>query len=270
VSTVTSNAVEGFRMQLSTGRRPAAAGLLAREARADVLRLLRTPGALVPMVLLPWAFYSFFAIVLVQGGPGQAAYLLATYGVFAALAPCLFGFGAGIAHDRDSGTLLLKQVSPLPGGLFLLARLVTAAVFTLIVLAGLYALALFAAGVRLPPLAWPAMLAAHLGGVPPLCLIGLAVGLRAHSSAAIAITNLLLFALAVLSGLWVPLFLFPPILQELAQLLPTTHLAALALAAIGRDAGGPYMGAGAHVAILAGFTAALGLLAWRGWMTRGR
>jgi ABC-2 type transport system permease protein len=109
------------------------------------------------------------------------------------------------------------------------------------------------------------MLAVHVAGVAPLCLIGLCVGLRARSSAAVAITNLLFFGLAVLSGLWVPLFLFPRTLQLLAQLLPTTHLAALALGAIGGNAGTLGLGAGAHAAILAGFTAALSFLAWRGW-----
>jgi ABC-2 type transport system permease protein len=240
-------------------------GLLWREARADQVRLLRTPGAVIPMLALPWAFYAFFVIALGTPASGQAAYTLATYGVFAALAPCLFTFGAGIAHDRESGILLLKQVSPLPGGTFLLARLATAALFTLIVLAGLYALAALAAGVRLPALAWAQMLAVHLAGVAPLCLLGLCVGLRVRASAAIAISNLLMLGLAVLSGLWVPLFLLPPLMRTLAQLLPTTHLAALALGAIGRDAGGPALSAAVHAAIVVAFSAAFGILAWRGW-----
>jgi ABC-2 type transport system permease protein len=254
----------------SDARQPARVLLLLREARADLLRQWRTPGALVPMLLLPWGFYALFAVALASVGSGQAAYSLATYGVFAAMGPCLFGFGAGIAHDRESGILLLKQVSPLPGGAFLFARLATAGVFTLIVLAGLYALAIAGAGVRLPASAWSLMLAVHLAGVAPLCLIGLCVGLRTGSSAAIAITNLLFFGLAVLGGLWIPLIVFPPALRALAQILPTTHLAALALLAIGRSAGPQEAGALVHVAVLSAFTAGLGVLAWRAWAKGGR
>lgn len=248
-----------------SGRLPSRMGLLVREARADVLRLLRTPGALVPMLALPWAFYAFFNIALGTAGSGQATYSLATFGVYAAMGPSLFTFGAGIANDRETGILLLKQVSPLPPGTFLLARLVTATLFTLIVLAGLYALATVAAGVRLPALAWPVMLAAHLAGVAPLCLLGLCVGLRTRSSAANAISLLLLLGLAFLSGLFVPLFVFPNTLRMLAQFLPPTHLAALALEAIGVDPGPPALGAGGHGAIVVAFTAAFGILAWRGW-----
>jgi ABC-2 type transport system permease protein len=234
-----------------------------REARADLLRLRRTPGALVPMLLLPWGFYALFAVALAPHGAAQATYELATYGVFAAMAPCLFGFGAAVATERENGVLGLKQVSPLPIGAFLLARLATAMTFTLVVLAGLYALAVFGAGVRLSGAAWGELLAVHLAGVAPLCLIGLCVGLRARSSAAIAISNLLFYGLAVLSGLWIPIFEFPRLMQTLAEGLPTAHLAALALGVVGqRTSGVPAV----HISVVAAFTVLLAMVAQRSWV----
>jgi ABC-2 type transport system permease protein len=241
---------------------PARARMYGREIRADLTRVWRTPAALIPMLILPWSFYAFFSMVMAPTGSPRAVYELATYGVFSAMAPCLFGFGAGIANDRESGILKLKQVSPLPIGAFLLARLATAVTFTLVVLVGLYGLAIFGAGVRLSAGAWITLLAVHLAGAAPLCLLGLSVGLRARSSAAVAITNLLFYGLAVLSGLWIPLFEFPHVLQELAWALPTTHLAALALGAAGQPVPGT---AAAHAACITAFTVGLGALAWRGW-----
>jgi ABC-2 type transport system permease protein len=240
-----------------------AASVYIRESQMDLLRAWRTPGSMVPTLILPLAFYSLFGVVLAPAGSSQGVYMLATYGVFASLAPCLFGFGAGIANDRDSGILGLKQASPLPATAFLVARLATAMTFTLAVLAGLYAIAILGAGVRLPAAAWAALVAVHLATVVPICLLGLYVGLRAHSSTAIAISNILYFGLSVLSGLWIPIFEFPRPMQAFSTLLPTSHLAALALAAAGQRAPGNVW---VHVAACLMFTALAGAMARRGWV----
>jgi ABC-2 type transport system permease protein len=234
-----------------------------RECRAEILRGARTPAFAVPTLLMPLAFYSLFSIALATPGSGAAGYSLATYGVFAALGPSLFGFGAGLASDREAGILALKQASPLPAGVFLLARLVAALAFTAIVLVGLYAIAAWGAGVALPRGRWLALAAVHLASVVPFCLLGLCVGLRASGSAAMAVTNVLFFALAVLGGLWVPVFLFPDWLQQVSTLIPTAHLAALALGAAGRRvAGGPWE----HALEVAAFTVVAAALAWRSYV----
>ena len=195
-------------------------GIYFREIRAEVLRSLRTPAFLVPTLAMPLAFYALFALILAPRGSATGVYILATYGVLAALGPSLFGFGAGIASDRDAGILDLKRISPLPPGAFLIARLAGAAFFTFIVLLGLYALAAGGAGVRMPAGAWLTLLCVRLLSVLPFCLLGLCVGLRTGASAAMAVTNVLFIGLAVLGGLWMPLSMFPQALQQFALALP--------------------------------------------------
>lgn len=233
-----------------------------RECRAEIVRAARTPAFAVPTLVMPLAFYALFSIVLATPGSGTAGYSLATFGVFAALGPALFGFGAGLASDREAGILALKQVAPLPAGAFLVARLAAALAFTGLVLLALYALAAWGAGVELPRSGWLLLAAVHLGSVIPFCLLGLCVGLRATGSAAMAVTNVLFFALAVLGGLWVPAFLFPDWLQRVSALIPTSHLAALALGAAGRRvAGTPWQ----HGLAIAGFTAVIAAAAWQSY-----
>jgi ABC-2 type transport system permease protein len=206
-----------------------------------------------------------FALVLAPPGSDAGVYVLANYGVLAALGPSLFGFGAGIASDRDAGILGLKRISPLPPGAFLVARLVSAASFTLVVLLGLDALAAGGAGVRLPLHVWLALLSVHLLGVIPLCLLGLCIGLRTGASVAMALTNVLFIGLAVLGGLWLPLSMFPPALREFAVALPTYHLSALALQAVGHGIGGS---AWVHGVCTAGYGVLFGGFAWRAWVAR--
>jgi ABC-2 type transport system permease protein len=255
-----------------TSTRPAAIRspqlqLYAREARAEILRAWRTPSFVVPTLAMPFGFYTLFGILLGHANPGMAVYTLATYGVLAALGPGLFGFGAGVAADRDAGILSLKRVSPLPAGAFLFARLAAALVFTLTVLLGLYALAVFGAGVVLPAGSWLKLLVVHLASVVPFCLLGLCVGLSVGGSAAMALTNILFFSLAVLGGLWMPLSMFPVWLQHVSVALPTYHLGALALQASG---GGTAGGTLQHALVVAGFAAVCAAIAWRSWARAGQ
>lgn len=236
--------------------------LYGREIRAELTRAWRTPSFMAPTLALPLMFYTLFAIVLAQPGSETPAYALATFGVMSALGPSLFGFGSGVATDRDSGILQLKQVSPLPPGAFLVARLATALAFTATVLLGMYTLAAWGAGVRLPAFSWLALAMVHLGAVVPFCLLGLCVGLGTRTSAAVALCNLLFVGLAVFGGLWIPLFAFPHWMQQFALALPTTHLAALALTAAGRAGSG---GVAGHVLVVLAFSVGSAALAHRFW-----
>lgn len=212
--------------------------LLLAETRAEWRKAWRQPAFAIPTLALPLAFYALFGIVLARPGSGTAAYLVATYGVFAALGPALFAFGAGIAHERENGQLALKQTAPLPVPVYLGARLLTCIGFTGLVALGLYALAAWGGGVALPRGQWLALALVHLLSAVPIGLLGLAIGLSFGGSAAMGVTNLVFLALAVLGGLWIPVFLFPGWMQALAQALPTLHLAELALAASGRAIAG--------------------------------
>lgn len=240
-----------------------ALSLLAAETVAEWRKAWRQPAFAIPTLVLPLAFYALFGIVLARPGGGNAAYLMATYGVFASLGPALFAFGAGIASERESGQLALKQVSPLPVPVVLGAKLLTCLGFTALVVLALYALAAWGGGVVLPREAWVALALVHALGALPLGLLGLVVGLSFGSSAAMGVTNLLFLALAVLGGLWIPVFLFPDWMQVLSVMLPTFHLAELALATTGRNIAGSALG---HFGAIAGFTlvfAAAVALAWR-------
>jgi ABC-2 type transport system permease protein len=237
--------------------------LLWAETGAEWRKAWRQPAFAIPTLVLPLAFYALFGIVLARPGGGNAAYLMATYGVFASLGPALFAFGAGIATERETGQLALKQVSPLPVPVYLGAKLLTCLGFTGLVVLALYALAAWGGGVTLPREAWVSLALVHLLAAVPMGLLGLVVGLSFGGSAAMGVTNLLFLALAVLGGLWIPVFLFPGWMQGLSQLTPSYHLAELALATSGRDITGSALG---HGAATLGFTlafAAAVALAWR-------
>lgn len=238
----------------SPARRTSVWRIYRIEALCELRRAWRTPAFVLPSLLFPVLFYSLFGLLLGRGHAAQ--YLLATYCVFGAMAPALFGFGVQLALDREGGLLTLKRALPLPPLAPLLARLMMAVAFALLVATILIGVAT-AAGVAVSVGTAARLLAVAAFAALPLGAIGLWIGSHVSASAAPAVVNLVYLPLALLSGLWLPLSALPAMFGTLAPLWPTWHLAQLALPAVGQPAqGSPWV----HVAVLLAITAvALGL-----------
>jgi len=211
---------------------PPLLGIYLLESRYQVLNLLRMPGFVIPTFSFPLLFYVFFAVVL-NMDPHLPAYLLATYGTFAIMAPALFGFGVSVAMERSQGWLRLKQASAMPPSAYLVAKLVTSVLFAAAVLLALFTLGATLGGVRLAHNQWAGLFALLSVGTIPFCALGLWIGSAVKGQSAPGVVNLIFLPLSLLSGLWVPIQFFPKVMQGFAQLLPPYHLAQLGLGIIG-------------------------------------
>jgi ABC-2 type transport system permease protein len=237
---------------------PSIVRIYGLETWYEFLRVLRTPAFAVPTLTFPLVFYVLFALVL--AGPSnsvqRATYLFATYGVFGVIGPALFGFGVGLALERQQGWLELKRVSPMPTGAYFFAKIGMSLAFAACVVALLSLAAFGFGGVRMPIERYLLLVGALLLGSLPFCAIGLWIGTRVKGQAAVAVINLVYLPMSVLSGLWMPLSAFPAVLQKTAVLWPAWHLSRLALGIVGQAQEVAY---GQHVAALLA-TAALFLL----------
>ncbi|MGH8121235.1 MAG: ABC transporter permease [Rudaea sp.] len=205
----------------------------AFEAKYECLRVLRTPAFAIPSLLFPPMFYLLFGVLLNRNNSGAARYLFATYSVFGVMAPGLFGFGVSVAIERERGWLALKRVAPMPPGAYLLAKMIMAMLFALIIYAILAAMACTLGGVRLQLAQWLLLGVITVLGVLPFCALGLVIGARVNASAAPALINFIYLPMAFLSGLWMPLKMLPPFFMQIAPLWPSYHLSQLALTTIG-------------------------------------
>ncbi|MGA9420902.1 MAG: ABC transporter permease [Rhodanobacteraceae bacterium] len=234
------------------------------EARYEFLRVLRTPAFAVPTLLFPPMFYLLFGIVLNHGDAKAAHYLFATYSIFGVMAPGLFGFGVGVAIERERGWLSLKRVAPMPPGAYLCSKMAMAMLFAAITYATLAVMASGLGGVRLAPGQWLLIGVIAVLGVLPFCALGLMIGARANASAAPAIVNFIYLPMSFLSGLWMPLSMLPAFIGRIAPLWPAYHLGQLALMTVGQ---GPASAIGGHVVWIAAFTAVCFVIARR-WLSR--
>ena len=237
-------------------------GVLRRECVAELKRSWRLPQFLLPTVVTPAAFYALFTLAIARSPtPETIAAGLAGYGVFAATGPALFGFGAGVAMERDQGLIELKRVSPMPTSAYLCAKLVTAMAATAAAVLLIYGLAAIG-GAQLSAEQWALIFTMHLASTIPFALIGFGIGMRMGGKGAVAIANALFLGSSVLGGLWIPSRVLPDWMQLLGQFMPSFHLGQLGLTIVGVPAIGP---PAAHVAIILVMTAGAGWWAWAGW-----
>jgi ABC-2 type transport system permease protein len=231
------------------------------EIKAEILKLARMPEFAIPTLILPVMFFTLFGVII-PGSRDNAPYLLSTFGVFAVMGPALFGFGAGVAQERERGWLTLKRAVPAPASALLVAKTAATILIASVSLAAIYAVAAFAAGVSLPAAVWLGLLAVHVLSAIPFVLIGLALGFVFGANAAVAIANILYLGMAVLGGLWMPVSIFPRIMREIAQVLPSFHLAEIALSVSGAGGDTAMLEHVLATLVITAIAAGLALLAW--------
>ena len=231
------------------------------EAGFECLRVLRSPGFVVPILVLPVAFYLLLGVAMAgmrqaRAGPGNT-FIFVSFAVYSILAPGLVGIGSLLASDREQGILEYKRALPMPPGSYVVSKLAMAVILSTIVVVMIVAVAATAGGVRLDGGQFLHIGAIMVLGVAPVSAVGLFIATWASATAASSISSTLLVAMAILAGLFYPL---PGLLWTLRPIWPTYHLQQLGLAAAGEPSFGS---AAVHVGMLACITAVFAALAAR-------
>jgi ABC-2 type transport system permease protein len=204
------------------------------EIRFELLRMMRSPVFGIPMVLLPFALYFLFGVVIAGASPDAKAhpeianFLFTGFATFAVVGPALFGVGCALAMERDQGLLRLKRAMPTPTGGYLLAKLAMATIFSAVSAGAIAVVALLAGKITLSGAQVATIVAVLVAGTLPFSALGLFIGTRVSGSASPGVMNLVYLPMVYLSGLFFPL---PKGLQSWSVIWPTLHLNRLAMAA---------------------------------------
>jgi ABC-2 type transport system permease protein len=229
------------------------------EIKYEFLKMLRMPQYALPTLLFPIIFYLFFGVML---GPKMATYMLATYGAFGVIGASLFGFGVTVAIERGQGWMQVKRTTPMPLSAYFAAKMAMAVLFSAIVVALILIVGVTVAHAHLTPGRALALFAMLVSGAVTFSALGLAIGYYAGPNSAAPIVNLIYLPMSILSGLWVPIWALPRVLQRIAFFMPAFHFSQLALKTIG---GGRGLPAPLHVAAMLVATALALLVAYAGY-----
>ena len=218
-------------------RRAPIGPMLARQTRAEFLKLWRVPAFSITSLFLPVMFYAFIGIgqssEVVSPGVTFGAYFLASMAVYSVANVMIFSFGISVATERGMKMDVLMRATPMPPVVFLLSKCITAIVFAALTLVVLFPFAYIAGGVRLDAAVWATLAFRVLLGSIPFIALGFAIGYLSGPNSAVAVINLIYLPTAFASGLFFPKQLLPDFIQRISPFLPLHFFGQLGWDAIG-------------------------------------
>jgi ABC-2 type transport system permease protein len=229
--------------------------------RFELVRALRNARFLVMLVAFPVLIYLIYAK---QHGTSQgltvATLLLVSMAVYSGMGSAMFASGPQLARERQNGWMRQLRISPISTRGWFAAKLAQAILMITPGLGALLVLALTYGHVHLAAARLGALAAVLVLGAIPFCVLGLVIGLMFDSQTAQVAQMITLLVLAFLGGIFIQWNSMPHGMQMIGKVLPSYHLAQL-----GWDAAAGRPLAMADVAVLAAWTAGLGLIAARRW-----
>lgn len=229
------------------------------ETRYEFLRTLRMPAFSIPFLGIPVLLLLLFGVLLfgsaISKDPDAGKFLFTAFSVLGMMGPAMFGFGMGVAVERDQGLLKLKRALPMPPAAYLLAKMFMSMLFGVIIMATMIAASLTLMHLHLGLGQVLRVVLVCVIGTLPFSAIGLFLGVWTTARTAPAFVNLTYQLMMHLSGLFYPL---PKFMQTIQPIWPTYHLQQLAMNILGAPNRGSTIG---HVAVLCGVTVVLTLLA---------
>ncbi len=227
------------------------------------LRLLARRGEnLFVTMVVPLVLLVFFSVVpaVAQGG---VTFVLPGILALAIIATSLVNLGISTAFERSYGVLKRLGGSPLPRGGLIAAKMATVALVEIGQVVVLIVVAATAFGWAPGPGASAAVcLAAFVLGTLAFSGLGLLLAGALRAEATLAIANGLFLILLLLGGIVLPVDHLPPVLADVARVLPAAALADALRIGLG-GAAGDALGSLAVLAVWAAVTTGLAARTFR-------
>jgi ABC-2 type transport system permease protein len=184
-----------------------------KEAKYEFLKNLRLRMYTMSVMSFPIMFYvsvrAGAELETSLAGTPVPAYMIATYGTFGVMGASLFGTAGGLASDRGLGWLQVKRASPMPPFAYFVAKVVTAMIFSAVIVSALFILGFAFGSVRMPWGEFARLMGTLVAGSLPFSAMGLALGYFTGPNSAPATINLIYLPMSFCSGLWVPIMFLP-------------------------------------------------------------
>lgn len=195
--------------------------LILAHTRYQALEQLRVPIGLLAGSLFPAISMLAFVVPFAGGDPLTATTATGSMMLIGAMSAALMSLSISVSQDREqpwNPYLRTLPAGPLPrfaGRILTTMGMMVISMIPVLVIAGLFTEAAITA---------PRLLlgvAAVLVSSIPFMLIGLFIGFVMPSKAAIAVSQILFFPLAIVGGLMVPLQAMPAFVETVSRFVPS-------------------------------------------------
>jgi ABC-2 type transport system permease protein len=204
--------------------------LVLHQARYDLLGILRNRQARFFTLILPILFLVIFVGVFgnhtLKSGFKASTYYVPGLSALGVIAASFVNLVISITAQRETGILKRRRATPVPAGVLIAGRTLTAVTVSLVVLTVLLTLGRFAYGVHLRVSALPGIALTAVVGSITFCVLGYALSTVIHNEdAAQPMTQAIMLPLYFISGVFVPNLQLPSWLRHVAEVFPVQHLA---------------------------------------------
>ena len=214
--------------------------------RAEISRLRRNKRYLLFTVGLPVILYLIVGkqtTATVYGVP-FAAYYMVAMATFGAFSGALNGNAIRISEERKVGWIRQLRLTPLPANGYVVAKILTSMVTTILSVVVVLLLGRFYGNVRLPIWQWIVIALVVWLGSTIFAALAVAIGYRFPPDQVQPITILVYFVFLALGGVWFPL---SGVLQKIGEGTPTYAAVKISTDVIG----GSSVPAGLPIALVA-------------------
>jgi ABC-2 type transport system permease protein len=203
-----------------------AAGLVVHQFRYDQRIFWRNPASVFFTVLFPVMFLVLFEVIFGDGSleglhVDANVYYVPAILTLAVVSATFQTLAMSVTLDREDGILKRTRGTPLPSWVFIAGRVGNSLVVSFVMLAVMSLIGGVLYGVDVPWEHAPAVLVTLAVGAATFCCLGLALTAAIPSeNAAAPITNLVIFPLYFLSGVFVPQSEIPDGVLQFASVFP--------------------------------------------------
>lgn len=190
----------------------------------EVRRLVRSPRFFIFTVAFPLVLFLVFSSAYGSGSPDAITFLMVGMAAFGAVSASI-GTGSRTAIERQVGWNRQLRLTPLSGLNYLVSKVATAMAVALPSMLLVFLTGALVEHVTLSAGTWTQLIIFCWLGVLPTAVLGLLVGLLATGDSAQAMSTVLMLALNLLGGLWLPLSSLPAVLTDIAKVVPSYWLA---------------------------------------------
>jgi ABC-2 type transport system permease protein len=204
--------------------------LALHQFRFDQKTFWRNPASVFFTVAFPVMFLVIFDLVFGGGdrieglGVDVSTYYVPAILTLAVISATFQNLAMSVTVDREFGILKRGRGTPLPDWVFFAGRIGNSLVVSILMLVLLSAIGWLAYGVSIPWDRAPAVLVTLAVGAAAFCCLGLALtGFIPSQGAAAPITNIAIFPLYFLSGVFIPESEIPNGVLHVADVFPVRH-----------------------------------------------
>lgn len=203
-------------------------GTFWMQSKAEIVRMMRNRYYVFWSLCMPILFYFIFTRVVSTPQEDQQlwrAHYLMSMATFSVMGSSIMSLGIKLVQERAEGWTLFLKITPLPGSTYYAAKMIAQTIIHLFSIVVIFTAGILINGVELSLVQWLSCGCWIIFGSLPFLAFGTLVGTMKKVETASGISNLIYMVLAITGGMWMPVDIFPDLMQAIVKWIPSYHFA---------------------------------------------